>query len=208
MADTTISLNNSNTGTGKAVPIAAVDYNGDQTKYALAAAIVSGGGGGITVACPSSSFTRPANTTAYVSGQLVANSTTAGSVTPLSWTAARVAAGSFRIPRIRFYKSSTGVTGSVFEVHLYATSPTVVNGDGATFSDNKMGSADYLGCFIVTVDQVGSAGVSGIGVPKNGSAVETVLASGQTIYGLVKAAAAYAPGNGETIGVVLEIEQN
>jgi hypothetical protein len=34
---------------------------------------------------PSASFTRPNNTTAYASGQLVANSTTAGSVAPMAF---------------------------------------------------------------------------------------------------------------------------
>ena len=35
---------------------------------------------------PSASFTRPADTTQYAVGDLVANNTTPGSVTPLSWT--------------------------------------------------------------------------------------------------------------------------
>ena len=34
---------------------------------------------------PGASFTRPNNGTAYTSGQLVANSTTAGSIIPLSF---------------------------------------------------------------------------------------------------------------------------
>src|SRR4051812_8128931 len=60
---------------------------------------------GGAVATPSASFTRPADVTPYASGDLVADNTTAGSVTPLSWTAARVAAGSFLVRRARLRKS-------------------------------------------------------------------------------------------------------
>src|SRR5215207_5972656 len=52
------------------------------------------------------SFVRPANTTAYAIGDLVANSTTAGSVTPLSVTGARVANGTGSIVYAGLRKSN------------------------------------------------------------------------------------------------------
>jgi hypothetical protein len=55
----------------------------------------------------SATFTRPANTTAYASGQLVANNVTAGSVTPMAFLlVSRYTGGAFRISRVRLNKSS------------------------------------------------------------------------------------------------------
>jgi len=50
----------------------------------------------------SASFTRPANTTAYADGDLVANSATAASVVPLTFTSSRVV-GHGTIARVRLY---------------------------------------------------------------------------------------------------------
>src|SRR6266436_572772 len=77
-------------------------------------------------------FTRPANTTAYASGQLVANSTTAGSVVPMALSIAPTG-GSGRITRVRLFFNSTTVTNASFRVHFYKFSPVVVNGDGGVW---------------------------------------------------------------------------
>ena len=60
-------------------------------------------GHGLTVA--SASFTRPANTTAYSAGGLVANSVTAGSVVPMSFTVQRAAGLTFNLQRARLQKT-------------------------------------------------------------------------------------------------------
>ena len=70
----------------------------------------------------SASFTRPNDTTAYASGDLVANSTTAGSVVPLQIDLGNVAAvghGITRITRARLTKSGTSPTNANFRIHLY-----------------------------------------------------------------------------------------
>lgn len=163
------------------------------------------GGGFSNVVNPSSNFTRPANTTAYVSGQLVANSVTAGSVVPLSWTAARVAAGNFFIRRVRLYTSSTSITTANFRVHFYTASPTIANGDGAAWSTTTSG---YVGSMDVAVIEAFTDGAAGIGVPNNGSEIGVALASGQTIFGLIEARAAYTPTSAEVFTVVPEIYQS
>jgi hypothetical protein len=53
----------------------------------------------------SATFTRPSDTTAYASGDLVANSTTAGSVTPLTLTLANPAQVQTNVVRCRLSKS-------------------------------------------------------------------------------------------------------
>lgn len=154
---------------------------------------------------PSSSFTRPANTTAYASGQLVANSTTAGSVVPLSWTVARVAGGSGMVRRATVRKSGTSLTNAQFRLHLYTVSPTVANGDGGTLSSNQ--SVSHLGTMDVTVGQAFSDGANGQAAPNVGGEISFALSAGQTIYGLLEARAAYTPVSGETFQVTLEVLQ-
>lgn len=157
------------------------------------------------VAAPSANFTRPSDTTAYASGDLVANSTTAGSVSPLSWTAARVSAGTFFINRARLKKSTTSITSAQFRLHLYTSSPTCANGDNGAWSTTHSG---YLGSLDITCDKAFTDAAGGEGIPATGSQIEVALTSGQTIYGLLEARAAYTPGNAEVFTVILELIQN
>lgn len=154
------------------------------------------------VLSPTTSFARPANTTAYASGQLLANSVTAGSVTPMSLAVAHAAGGSFMLRRVKLAKSTAGVTNASFRLHLWSASPTVANGDGGTFNPN--GVASYIGAFDVTMDRAFSDGACGFGVPVVGSDMTVKLASGTAIFGLIEARAAYAPGSSETFTVTLD----
>lgn len=162
-------------------------------------------GGFSTLINPSSNFTRPNDTNAYTSGDLVANSTTAGSVVPLSWTAARVAAGNFFIRRVRVTTSSTSITNASFRVHFYTSSPTPANGDNGAWSTNVSG---WVGAMDVTVNEAFTDGAMGTGVPNNGSEMGVALASGQTLYALIEARAAYTPTAQEVFTVVPEIYQS
>lgn len=160
------------------------------------------------IANPSANFTRPNDTTAYAVGDLIANSTTAGSVAPMSFAnIARVAAGAASIIKARLSKTSTGITGASFLLHLYGASPTVTNGDnGAWLSAQAL---TYLGAFefSLTNMKVFSDGVSCNGITQTGYPITVDLASGTTVYGLLEARGAYAPGNAETFTITLEVEQ-
>lgn len=159
-----------------------------------------------SIVTPSANFTRPADTTPYTLGDLVANSTTAGSVTPLSWTAARVAAGSLYVRRVRLLKSTTSTTNALFRLHLYSASPTgIANGDNGAFSTNAAG---YLGGCDIQVSRVFVDGAWGAGVPITGAEINVALTSGQTIYGLLEALAGYTPGDSEVFTATLEVQQN
>jgi hypothetical protein len=148
-------------------------------------------------------FTRPADTTAYASGDLVANSTTAGSVTPVSFTISRTTGAGGMIRRARIRKSGTSITNSQFRLHLYSASPTVTNGDNGTWlSDN---AANYIGGFDVTIDKAFSDGASGNGLPTVGSEINF---TSDTIYGLLEARAAYTPASAEVFTLTLEVIQN
>ena len=148
-------------------------------------------------------FTRPADTTAYASGDLVANSTTAGSVAAMAFTAGQASNTSFQVRRVRIIKSGTGVSNASFRLHLYSASPTAANGDNAAWSTDK--AANYLGSVDVTVDKAftdGAAGQATTEINARGAA------GGNTIYGLLEARGAYTPGSAETFTVRLEVMQD
>lgn len=148
-------------------------------------------------------FTRPADTTAYASGDLVANSTTAGSVVPLVFTKPVGAAPYAMIRRARLRKSSVGVTSSSFRLHLFRAAPTPANGDNGVFSTT--GVADYIGAMDIIIDRAFTDGAAGQGVPLIGSEINTQWPASGMLYGLLEARGAYTPVSAETVTAVLEI---
>lgn len=154
-------------------------------------------------AVASANFTRPADTTAYTSGDLVANSTTAGSVVPLSFAdAVRAEGGVSRIERVRLRKSGTSLTNASFRVHLYSASPTVTNGDNGAFLTPI---SDYIGAFDVIMDRAFSNGAGGAGVPINGPAATFTVPSGTSLFALIEARANYTPANAEVFTCIAEL---
>ena len=153
---------------------------------------------------PSVSFVRPANTTQYAVGNLVANSTTAGSVVPMAFVLGNAfGVGSFRITRARLTKSSVGVTSATFRVHLYqSTAPTCANGDGGAWSTN--GALNWLGNIDVSSMLAFTDGATGTGSFPAGSEGFIKTASGATIYALLSDLGTYTPVSGETFTLTLE----
>lgn len=155
---------------------------------------------------PSNSFVRPGNTTPYASGQLVANSVTAGSVVPLTWTASRIATGNFRVSRAHMTLSGKSVTNTNFRLHLFNATTTVSNGDGATFVPTL--AANEVCEMDITIALAGADVSTGYGAANQGTACDVALSSGSALFGLIEARAAYTPVSAETVLVVLEIHQN
>ena len=150
---------------------------------------------------PIVSFTRPADTTAYASGDLVANSTTAGSVAAPVVRPAQEAGGSQLIRRVRLVKSTSGLTGAVFRVHFYAAaSLTFANGDNAAWSTNR--AVGYLGASDITMDRAFTDGALGIDVPLRGG--EIVAPRDLPLLAVVEARGAYTPGNAEVFTIDVE----
>lgn len=169
--------------------------------------------GAVAVKAPvvevSTTVTRPADTTQYAVGDLVANSTTAGSVTALTFAnvarADQTGCRSFYIRKVRLFKSGTSTTSASFRLHLYKSSPLApANGDNGAFSTARNG---YMGGFDITVDRAFTDGAQGNGVPIVGSEVGGQLSSGTTIYGLLEARDTYTPSSGETFTIELVVWQ-
>jgi hypothetical protein len=161
-------------------------------------------------AVPSLTMTRPADTTAYAQYDLVANSTTAGSVTGLVFpNAGRFDGESLRVERLRLRKSSASQTNATFRVYLFTALPTLSVGDNGVLntSGGVMAIDDVdklIGWFDVTMNRSGTAGAVGVGSPSAGSAITCKPSASQTLYGLIEATAAYTPTSGETFNAVLE----
>jgi hypothetical protein len=151
----------------------------------------------------SSNFSRPADTIAYASGDLVANNTTAGSVTPLSFASAvRASGGVGRIERVRLRKTGTSLTNAAFRIHFFNAAPTgIVNGDNGAWLTAMAG---YVGAADVTCDRAFSDGAEGAGVPLTFCPITYQLNGGTTLYALIEARGAYTPVSGETFTVLVE----
>lgn len=155
----------------------------------------------------SAGFTRPANTTAYASGQLIANSTSAGSVVPMALVASRDLDFTGMIRRARIKVNDAAWINATVRVHCYKNSPTVANGDGGAWSTTE---SEYLGALDVTFDkQFTDPLVKGIGVPNNGSEINFAPAlNTTTIYCLLEARSAVTPASGSAWTLTLEVLQN
>lgn len=166
------------------------------------------------VVTASNTITRPADTTAYTAGDLVANSTTAGSVTPFIWPIGGGAGQKGKIWRARIKKSTTTTANAGFKVHLFDGSQalTVTNGDNGAFApSNANALANYLGWLEGTATSTTTVGVGAVTfcstLSSHGSFVGVRLpASIWQVYGLLEATAAYAPGSAETFFIELEAE--
>lgn len=147
-------------------------------------------------------FTRPSDTTAYASGDLIANSTTAGSVTPLTF---RVGYGNgFELNRVKIKFNSATPTNAKFKLHLYGSSPTVTNGDNAAWLSTE---SDYLGAIDIDASLLTfSDSTSGYGIYVNTALTEAPMLTtsvNSIFYGLLTATAAYTPTSAEIFTISL-----
>ena len=157
---------------------------------------------------PSYTFTRPADTNAYASGDLVANSVTAGSVVPLQWMLGYSAVNApVTIKRVRLFKSGTTITLSAFRLHIFGALPTVTNGDNGAWLASQ--SANYLAYFDITQQAATllafSDGGAGWGALAAGSEANVKFPAGAILYGLLEARAAYVPASAESFTAILEL---
>lgn len=153
----------------------------------------------------SSSFTRPADVTAYAAGDLVANSVTAGSVTPLVF---RLGYGkTIKVSQASILINSSTNTNAEFLLHLYSSSPTVTNGDNGAWLSTSSG---YIGSIALDATTFAfSDNVTGVGTYVNTLVGLPLIAEGDTnynVYGLLSATAAYTPTSGGVFTVTLNGE--
>lgn len=147
----------------------------------------------------SASFTRPNDTTAYAANDLVANSTTAGSVVPMTFGFPTGPGNSIWIRAAKVQKSGTTPTNANFHIRLYGSSPTVANGDNGAWSSNI---ASYAGKIDVAIAEAFTDGCV-ISDSLSELADLHMRTSNGIIYGLLVADAAYTPIANEVFTVTL-----
>lgn len=195
----------------KATPVNTSGTDGDYEMLEVSNGRLWVSGGINIVQAASATITRPGDTTAYTSGDLVANSTTAGSVNALQFiTLARVSGGGGEITGVTIQKSTNVVTSVALRVHLFTTIPTfVTNGDNTAISTVVVALAKgYLGYVDVSTFVAFSDVAWGSGAPDNSRGSIAFAATAQIIYGIVEARGAFTPGNAEVFTVSLAARQN
>lgn len=156
----------------------------------------------------STSFDRPADTTAYADEDLVADSTTAVDVVPMSFTIPVQNGRGIRIVSAAIQKSDTSATNATFSLYLFAEEPVVANGDNGAFSTDVAGYIGVIDFPIMTAYTDDAKAVIQSGAVSGGfNAIHHYMRSTDTIYGLLKAQAAYTPASAETFTVYLTLEQ-
>lgn len=157
--------------------------------------------GGTVIA--SANFTTPSGTTGYTTGQLVANSATAGSVTPMQFTVCPASGGTGMVRRARFKTADSGFSGKTVKLELYKDSPTPANGDHAAWSTSE---SNWIGEISVTVGYSFTDPLyKGIGAPGVGNELNFDCATGsRVIYGLMTAGEAITPQGGKVHTWTLE----
>jgi hypothetical protein len=146
------------------------------------------------------SFTRPANTTAYASGDIVANSATAEDVVPLQFGNADVGGvmRTFRGARVR--KSGTGANGNSWTLYLFRAPPDVSAGDNAALAVAN-GRVEFIGKMVGTTGEAWTDGTTHQLAPSPNAQIPVITAG--IVYGLLQVNAAYAPASAETFTVQL-----
>jgi hypothetical protein len=158
---------------------------------------------------------RPANVTAYASGQLIANSLGVGGVVPIALPVFRALGSRVRLRRARLTKSAVLTTNAIIRAHIFNDAPTmgtVVDGSALAI----IGVSAYVGSFTFDFTNQTAApaiftdGVKCIATPDVGVDINCGNGPGTSpnVYALLEARAAYAPANQENFTLALELVQS
>ena len=148
-------------------------------------------------------FTRPADTTAYASGDCVSSSTSAPATQELT-SAARVSGGSGYITGIVLSKSTASTTAVPFRIWFFNSTRTPTNDNSAlvlayTDKSSLLGYAD--------VNVVGTSGFTCAFGIENAARLPFV-SSGTSLWYVLQVLGSYTPGNAETFNLKIRIDQN
>ncbi|MGB6176254.1 MAG: hypothetical protein WBF43_07935 [Methylocella sp.] len=152
---------------------------------------------------PASVLTRPANTTAYATNQLIASSTAAGSIAVPSFQIASNSGGVI-LSRLRLETNvAAGWNGINLSVNLWSATPTYTNGDGASYAV-AAGSANWLANFLISLIQFGD-GAAGAASLTGANEMALKLASGMSVFWDIQILGAATPISGQTFTLTGEL---
>lgn len=152
---------------------------------------------------PFATFTRPATTPTYASGQLVNSAAAGAAAVPMTFTLGNsFPTACFRLTRVRITKTGTTGTNGSFRLHLYESIPAQATGDTAVWATSK--ALDWIGNIDVASMLTFTDGCTGTGSAAAGSEIYLRGKTGSNLYGLLEARAAYVGQTGEVFTVILE----
>lgn len=154
-----------------------------------------------------STFTRPADTTAYVAGDLIANSVTPGSVQPLVLAVSASGGRGITGRRMRVKTNSAIWKGAIIRVHLFRDQPTVAVGDNGVLNSAEtyaFTESEYIGFADVTLAQLTSDNMA------KGFASIDMITSPPTgnIFALLESRSAITPTSASTFTLALELTRS
>jgi hypothetical protein len=145
------------------------------------------------------SFTRPGNTTAYAAGQLIANDTAAGNVTPLVFDASdyleKAVSLTVNAMRVRIPGQTTTITTGLI-LYLFNAQPVTSVGDGgALLSGGNLATTGAAGFMGATAAATGLAVLTDglVALTTSATTPITLAQTSSTIYGLLSAAGGWTP---------------
>lgn len=155
------------------------------------------------------SYTRPADTTAYAAGDVVANSTSAATI--LSFTGfARAPGLGGVVQNAVLIDSVAAATKPWLELYLFDTAPTMQN-DNAAWAPSDAELEKCLGVIVFdgTATNAFKTTSNGGLVASGAVSLSMQCASGSsTLYGILVARNAYVPASGEKFVVRLSVIQD
>lgn len=164
---------------------------------------------------PFASFTRPSDTTSYSQGDLVANDTDEGDVTPIRFGVGKLGYGAGKITGGRLHKNDATATAADFILHLYTSEPNPSVGDNAQFNNTGVYAVASLESYIgsITFDMSTGAAATSASLTESVALtaplyfdLELETNAGRVLYGLLEADQGYAPASGEIFKIWLHIE--
>ena len=153
-------------------------------------------------------FTRPANTTAYASGDEISNSVTAGDATPLVFSnLTNTSFGTGKILKANIWTNVQGFNGDV-RIFLFSEEPTM-SGDNAPYEIKSVDAPHFLGFIGWTTSYLSPTG-SEVSINVNATAQQVIVSKGQSgsnpIYGVLVANGAITPVESQQFFVELFCE--
>lgn len=154
----------------------------------------------MSVIIHSATFIRPANTTHYASGDLVANSATGSEVVPMQFGASAGQEVWRTIRSARLRKSGTGNHGNDWTLNLFSADPDVTSGDNEALAVAD-GRVKFIGKLVGSTGDVFTDGTTHELAPSPNAGIPVITAG--KVFGLLQVGAAYVPASGESFTVEL-----
>lgn len=148
-------------------------------------------------------YTRPADTTQYAAGDVVAESTSAATI--LTFPVARTETGAGVIRAATFVDSSAEATKPDFDLYLFDTT-VVMEQDNAAWAPSDTEMKTCLGVISFAGTNFKTGNGNGI-IHVNGLHIPFVTQGGVNLYGIVVARNTYTPVSGEQFLFRLHVEQ-